>query len=100
MRRFIISTVHLITLLTKQKKTEISSTGKMIHLCTRLAEKRDDKRPRETVWPNWKNYINLILKTNYVSVCGVNPTSKEQDAVAGSCTDANQYASLNGKRIY
>jgi len=74
----------------------------MINLCIRLVEKRDGKRPRETVWQNWTNYINLTLKIHgvSVSVCGVNPTSKEQDSVAGSCTDANQYASVNGKGIY
>jgi len=40
----------------------------MIDLCTLLAEKRDGERPRETVWPSWKDYINLILKINGVNV--------------------------------
>jgi hypothetical protein len=40
----------------------------MIDLCTILAEKREGKRLRETVWPSWKNYINLILKRDGVNV--------------------------------
>jgi len=32
----------------------------MIDLCTLLAEKREGKRPRETVWPSWKDYINPL----------------------------------------
>jgi len=69
MRRFIISTTHLIPLLTPpQKKTEISSTGKTIDIFKILAQKCEGKRPRETVWPSWKDYINLILKRYSVNV--------------------------------
>jgi hypothetical protein len=62
----------------------------MIDLCTLLAKKREGKRPRETVWPSWKDCINLILKRHGVNVCGVNSTSKMLNLVAGPCTDANK----------
>jgi hypothetical protein len=72
----------------------------MIDLCILLAEKREGKRPRETVWPSWKDYIYLILKRHGVNVWGMNPTSKMLDPVAGSCTGANKYAFVDGKEIY